>query len=322
MFDAITISKYGAVLAALLASGFGAPIPEELPVVGAGALVGHDAQEVADYNALDDVSEEFDEVAEPTAAVVGGSVEQFRPPQPERPAHLTRWWIMLPVCILGVVLGDMVIYTAGRLWGTKLLQRKWVQKRILPPEKQAKIEANFAKNGILILLGARLTPGIRTPVFMMAGVLRMPLSRFLLADGLYAVPGVNMLFWLAYLFTDQFVAAINAVEKHRPLVAVAVLSAVGGVILYKALNARQLSTGNVEEIPPLVKPVGVVTHAVEQTVEKAVGKTIQTAAKVADKVIHPLGHHKKPPGDAVGPQPAAAEPAPAQPPAHHPPAPG
>ena len=320
MFDAVTLSKYGAVLATLLAAGFGAPIPEELPVVGAGALVGHDAQEVADYSALDDAYDEFDEQAEAFAAVAGGSVEHYRPPKPQRPTHLTRWWIMLGVCIFGVVLGDVVIYSAGRIWGTKLLRRKWVQRRILPPDKQAKIEANFDKYGILILLGARLTPGIRTPVFMMAGVLKMPLSRFLLADCLYAIPGVNLLFWLAYLFTDQFVAAIHAVERHRPLVMVAVLSAVGGVILYKLLSGRQLSTGDVQEIPPLVKPVGVVTHAVEQTVERAVGKTMQVGAKVADRMIHPRGGGpKKPPHEevAAGPPPAAPEPAAPQPPAHH-----
>ena len=37
----------------------------------------------------------------------------------------------------------------------------------------------------------------------MAGVLRMPFQRFLLADALYAIPGINLLFWLAYVFTDE-----------------------------------------------------------------------------------------------------------------------
>ena len=60
------------------------------------------------------------------------------------------------------------------------------------------------------------------------------------------------------------------------------------------------------------------THAVEQTIEKAVGKTVEVSAKAAavvvDKVTHPLGHHPKPPAppsaaSANGP-PAAADPAP------------
>jgi membrane protein DedA with SNARE-associated domain len=216
---------------------------------------------------------------------------------------------MLPACIVAVVLGDCVLYSFGRIGGRRLLQVGWVQRRILPPEKQVKIEENFAKNGILILLGARLTPGIRTPVFVMAGVLKMPLSRFLLADGLYAIPGVNLLFWIAYLFTDQFVAAVQAAERHKPMVAVAVLAAVGGVVLYKMLANRTLSTGDVEEIPPYVKPVGKVTHAVEQAVEKAVGKTVQVSAKAAavvvDKVTHPLGHKAAAPHEAPAAAPSA-----------------
>ena len=221
---------------------------------------------------------------------------------------MTRWWLMLLVCIVGVVVGDSIIYTIGRVWGPRLLANGWIQRHVLPPDKQHKIEANFAKNGIMILLGARLTPGIRTPVFLMAGVLRMPVQRFLLADALYAVPGVNMLFWLAYLFTDQFVAAIHAVEKHRPMILVAVLAAVGGVVLYKLLVGRKLSTGAMDEVSPMVKPVGVMTQAVEQAIEKTVQKTVQTAAMMVDKVAHPHGHHPATPiTPAVTPAPAPAE---------------
>ncbi len=274
MFDGIAISKYGGVFAALILAGFGFPMPEEIPIVTGGAMVGHDAQELKYH----------EEVA---GAVGGGPIAYLAP----APTGVARWWIMLPLCIVGVVLSDCVLYFAGRLWGARLLKSKWVQKRVLPPDKQAKIEANFAKNGILILLGARLTPGIRTPVFLMAGILRMPVSRFLLADALYAVPGVNLLFWLSYWFTDQFVEAIKAVDRHRPMAVAVILAAVGGVIVYKLLVNRTLSTGDVEEIPRFVKPVGAVTHAFEQTIEKAV----TTAAKVVDVVTHPLGHGPKPP---------------------------
>ena len=41
MFDAVAFSKYGGVFATLILSGFGLPIPEEIPVVTAGAMVGH-----------------------------------------------------------------------------------------------------------------------------------------------------------------------------------------------------------------------------------------------------------------------------------------
>ncbi|MGL6074317.1 MAG: DedA family protein [Fimbriiglobus sp.] len=284
MFDWVTLTKYGGVASALILSGFGAPIPEEVPIVTAGAMVGHDAQ-------LSNVDLLY-------GSVMGGYGTQLAPPR----SADTRWWIMLPVCIIAVVIGDSVLFIIGRIWGARLIRSAWVQRNILPLDKQQKIEANFHKNGIMILLGARLTPGIRTPVFIMAGVLRMPIQRFLLADALYAIPGVNLFFWLAYWFTDQFQEAITRVERHRPMVIMAVLAGILGIALYKFLASRKLSTGDVSEIPAYAKPVGVVTHAIEQTIEKSVVKTLETTAAVVDKVTHPMG--RKHPEEPVEPKPS------------------
>jgi membrane protein DedA with SNARE-associated domain len=196
---------------------------------------------------------------------------------------------MLPVCIVAVVVGDGILYGMGRLFGKRLLEYKWVKRKFLPPEKREKIEANFRKNGVMILLAARLTPGIRTPVFMMAGVLRLPLAKFLLADGIYAIPGINILFWLAYFFTDWFIAAITAAERYRPLIVVVVLAAVGGMVLYRLLANRAGVTGSPEEVPMDMKPVGAVTHVVEQAVEYAF-----------DKVTHPFHHDPAKPSSKAG----------------------
>jgi len=294
MFDSVTLAKYGTVLGTLIIAGFGAPIPEELPIVGAGALVGHDAQELAYH----------DEIA---GSVGGGPVAYIE--SQNTPPHLTRWWIMLPICMVGVVFGDCTIYWVGRLWGARLLKSGWVQRRILPPEKRAKIEENFHKNGILILLAARLTPGIRTPVFLMAGVLRMRFPRFLLADCLYAIPGVNLLFWLSYWFTDQFKSAVESVDKHRPMAIAVVLAAIGGVILYKVLANRKLSTGDPTEIPTIVKPVGAVAHAVERGIEKTAFAGAAATMVVVDKVTHPFGHnHPEKPTEPTPTPPRPPEP--------------
>jgi membrane protein DedA with SNARE-associated domain len=274
MFDGVALSKYLGVVGMLIGAGLGLPIPEEIPIVTAGAFVGHDA---------------YDLTAPDLYAAVGGGPMVLHAPAPGG----TRWWIMLPLCIVAVVFSDSLLYFAGRWFGPWILARKWVQKKILTPEKRAKIEANFEKRGVMILLAARFTPGIRTPVFLMAGVLRMPVLRFVLADGLYAIPGVNLLFWLAYWFTDQFVEAVKAVERHKPMAVVAVLAAVGGVILYKVLVGRTASTGDPDEIPAPLKRVGAVTYAVEQTIERTVEKTGEAAAFVFDKMTHPFGHQGK-----------------------------
>lgn len=252
MLTSVALYKYAAVAGMIIATGCGLPVPEEIPIVLGGVMVGHDANGTnpAEYVALG-----------------GGPMSVWPEPQ----GHL-RWWIMLPVCIVAVVIGDSALYLMGRIGGRRLLGMGWVQRKILPVDKREKIEQNFQKNGVMILLMARLTPGIRTPVFIMAGVLRLPVRQFLLADGLYAIPGINILFWLAYFFTDQFMAAVTAVERYRPLVIVAVLAAISGGLIYRLLTSRRSITGSPEDVPIEMKPVGVVTQAVEQAVEYAIDK--------------------------------------------------
>ncbi|HEV3437379.1 MAG TPA: DedA family protein [Gemmata sp.] len=225
---------YLGVFVALIAAGFGFPIPEELPVLTAGILVGHEDTKLY-------------------------------------------WYFMLPVVIAGVVIGDGVLYGIGRLWGHKLLNLEWMQRKVLTPEKRLEIEKNFADRGIMVLLGARMLPGIRSPIFIMAGVLRVPLGRFLLADAIYAIPLVNLLFWLAYMLTDQVLVVFNQIQKvqeeYRPLVIVAVLSAIAGALAYKYLLSRPVSTGDPPHVPQIIsKPAGVLGHVIESAVDKVTGR--------------------------------------------------
>ena len=208
--------QYFCVFAALVISALGFPIPEEIPIITGGVMVGH-------------------QWANHQSWMV--------------------WWLMLPVCIIGVVCSDMILYFIGRQWGTRLLARQWAQKHLLTPEKRAKIEKNFLDYGIGILLVARLLPGIRSPIFIMSGVMRLPFRKFLLADGLYAIPGVNLLFWLSYWFTDQFSRAFEKVEGNRPIVVAVILAAVSGFLLYQYILRRRVATGDPAELPVIVKQV-------------------------------------------------------------------
>jgi membrane protein DedA with SNARE-associated domain len=200
------------VFAALVAAGVGFPMPEEIPIVTAGALAGHHAQE---------------------------------------PESWLRWWVLLPICILGVVISDGLLYLIGRIFGLGLLKFPLVA-RLLPPERLRRIQRNFRRYGVLILLFARFLPGIRSPIFLTAGIMRLSWRRFLLADGLYAIPGVSLLFFLAYWFTDQFRDLVERAEEDisrvRPLLVLIAIVAVGVYFLVKFLR-HPVHTGDPQELP-------------------------------------------------------------------------
>ncbi len=276
MFNWTAFWVYLGVLGALVAAGVGVPIPEELPIVTAGALAGHQAGEpdtlvlhpehlavasAAPHNAFPGNL--------PWAGLVlscgaddDSAIEPVRVPNPKP----LRWWILLPICILGVVMSDGLLYGIGRFWGVRLLRFPWM-RRLLPQERFERIELNFQKYGVLILLFARVLPGIRSPIFLTAGIMRLSLKRFLFADGIYAIPGVSLLFFLAYWFTDQFrdlvISAEQKVDTIRPII---ILSAIVAVGIYFVIHfwRRPVTTGDPAEIPIIGGPVAATIDLREQ----------------------------------------------------------
>ena len=237
------IYAYFAVFGTLVLAAFGVPIPEEIPIVVAG---GWSAQAATPphHHAYDTIVGSFGlpfplAVAPATAIAMADAPPVPMPHYPQHPL----WWIMLPVCILGVVLCDGLLYGIGRFGGPRLLEINWVKRFVVKPETRDRIETNFHKYGVRICSGVRLLPGVRAPVFVIAGVLRLPLPRFFFADLLYAVPGVTLLFFLAYWFTDQVKEAItnffHRIDSFRPYVIIGVI-----------LGRRPLAALRVLEAPP------------------------------------------------------------------------
>jgi membrane protein DedA with SNARE-associated domain len=237
---------YLGVFTALVAAGLGFPIPEELPVVTGGAMCGtvdgSVPKPLRDMTALVGMA--------PGGAGPAGlpwEVLLFRGDYDWTTFRL-RWWVMLPVCILGVVFSDGLLYGVGRLFGRRLLEHRRLS-RLVPEHKRERIEHNFHKYGIKILLFARFLPGIRAPIFVTAGMMRLPLSHFLLADGLYAIPGVSLLFSLAYWFTNAFTDLVERAEAHiRPILIIVVILAVAVYLVYHFLR-KPVPEGDPEEMP-------------------------------------------------------------------------
>jgi membrane protein DedA with SNARE-associated domain len=207
---------YLGVFLGIIATGLGFPMPEELPVVIGGGLAG----------GFSDSDSE----------------------------HVIHWWIMLPVCIVGVVIGDTCLYCIGRFWGRKLVNSEYVKKRLLPPERFASIQENFQLYGIKILLFARLTPGIRAPIFLTAGITHLPFLRFLLADGIYAIPGVGLLFTLGYFFMDRTIAIIKNNVWVKEVIILTLIVGTAGYFLYRFFRKPNV-TGDPHEVPKIMEPV-------------------------------------------------------------------
>ena len=138
-----------------------------------------------------------------------------------------RWWVALPVCILGVVSGDVALYAIGHHWGEQVLEWK-VVRRVLTPEREEMLKVRYRQNGAKIVFFARHVIGIRAAAFLTAGICRVPLWKFVLVDAAAAIVSVPISFGIAFLFTDQLERVmhdVHRVERWLMLYALAGLAA-------------------------------------------------------------------------------------------------
>jgi membrane protein DedA with SNARE-associated domain len=145
---------------------------------------------------------------------------------------IVRWWVALPVCLLGVLSGDMVLYWVGRHWGEQVLNWRLV-RLVLSPAREQWLKAAYRRHALKTVVTARHVMGLRAAAFLTAGIARVPFWKFAVADTAAAVLGVPLGFGLAYFFTDQIKAIMADVHRAERwiglagLVALAVLLVVG-----------------------------------------------------------------------------------------------
>jgi membrane protein DedA with SNARE-associated domain len=137
---------------------------------------------------------------------------------------VVRWWIALPLCIAGVLGGDIALYWIGHHWGERILEWRPV-RRVLTRDREESLKAAYRRHGVKIVFTARHVVGVRAAAFLTAGICGIRFWRFLLVDALAAFVGVPVGFGIAFLFTDQLEQVLSDVHRfERWLVLYALLA--------------------------------------------------------------------------------------------------
>ncbi len=112
--------------------------------------------------------------------------------------------IMFAVGMAGVLIGDAVVFTAGLTFGEKILQNRFVA-RIITPDRYDTVQRQFEKYGKWVVFMARFMPGLRTPIFLTAGVSkRVSFLRFFITDFLAAFISVPVWVYLGFYGASNF----------------------------------------------------------------------------------------------------------------------
>jgi membrane protein DedA with SNARE-associated domain len=148
-----------------------------------------------------------------------------------------QWPLALTSCLLGVLLGDMVVYFLGFFYGEKVLSLP-LTRRLLTRQREAQIKGYFHRHGFKILVSGRFVPGFRTAAYLTAGILKLPALKLLVIDIVAASLTTFLMFGLGYAFAHKFQSGIREVQQW-----VTVILALGLAIwlLVRYVKARRRS---------------------------------------------------------------------------------
>jgi membrane protein DedA with SNARE-associated domain len=149
-----------------------------------------------------------------------------------------RWWIALPVSLVGVLSGDVVLYWVGFHWGERVMNWR-VVRLILSPEREAWLKTAFRRHAVKTVFTARHLMGLRAAAFLTAGVARVPFWTFFLTDAGSAMLSVPLGFVLAYLFTDQLEELLTDVRRTERWVGLAVVVMVALAAAFAVWRSRR-----------------------------------------------------------------------------------
>jgi membrane-associated protein len=174
-------------------------------------------------------------------------------PIPEEPTQLfggvlaQRGTLSLPLvlaaCWTGIIAGDLLWFHLARRLGPSILDRRPLRK-VLTPERRARIEAHLRRHGFLTVIVSRHLSGLRLPAFALAATHGVPWRTFFLADGLSAFVSVPLVVGAGYLGARH----LQAIRADLRRVELALLLAVAlGVVAWAVV--RRLRRGRPASLP-------------------------------------------------------------------------
>jgi membrane protein DedA with SNARE-associated domain len=142
----------------------------------------------------------------------------------------------------GILFSDFLLYSIGRKYGRQIVRHK-IFRKIIPPEKLVLLEQKFIRSGPLIILLGRQFFWVRAKILLAAGIMEMPVKKFLFIDAIAASVTTGMIVTLGYTggtFLSYF-KRISPQAGRMVVIVVFVLAITAFIIRLSALRDRKIS---------------------------------------------------------------------------------
>jgi membrane protein DedA with SNARE-associated domain len=156
--------------------------------------------------------------------------------------------VMCAVGLAGVLSGDILMFMLGRIFGERALRLRWVAC-LLTPRRYALVQAKFSRYGNRLMFVARFLPGLRSPIYLTAGMTRrVSFWRFLLLDGLAALISVPIWVYLGHYGALNHEWLLTWLGRSKVIVIIVALLILGLIVRYFwRRSARMRSLKHIRE---------------------------------------------------------------------------
>jgi membrane protein DedA with SNARE-associated domain len=141
------------------------------------------------------------------------------------------WGAML-AGFVGVMLGDAFLYTLGRVYGRKAFKLPLIRS-IMTPRRSALAERKIVRNSHFICFTARFLPGLRSPVFLTAGIMGVRPLVFYGLDGFAALISVPLWILVGHWVGENLDLAMKIAERIQLSLAAVILCLVVAYVSYR-----------------------------------------------------------------------------------------
>jgi membrane protein DedA with SNARE-associated domain len=166
-------------------------------------------------------------------------------------------WAALLTCIIAAILGDCSMYAIGYHFGHGLLREHRWFAWLLNPRAERKMEQQIREHGLKALFITRFLVGVRSPVYVAAGVLRIPFRYFIVWDVIAASIVVSVFFGLSFLFAQQINDLWARIRKAEIALTVGIVAAVvAGCVYFYVLRRRRIDRVRLRRLRRKRRPEG------------------------------------------------------------------
>ena len=139
--------------------------------------------------------------------------------------------ITVIVCFVGVIIGDLIVFSLGRRWGNDIIRHRYLV-RFVSERRLNKAITFFKGHGSKTIFIVRFISGFRIVVFAAAGTLRMRMASFIAMDMMAAMISVPILISIGYLFGANYDVVVKVFSRIDNLIITFVSILIGVILAY------------------------------------------------------------------------------------------